>query len=112
MAKDMERRPTAGVEKVPMRRRVDIFAPWFENFMRPFEDWFDEPILGRSFDTKMAQPNLDIDETDKEFIICADLPGVSKNDIRVDASGNQITLLAVRHWDKKARRSQEQGEQT
>jgi len=114
MRKDLERPATGRVERLPARRRAgSLLSPWFDNVLDPF-DFFDSFLTSRPFDARPSflTPELDIDETDKEYIICADMPGVSKDDISIDSAGNQISISAVRRWDKKSNREEEQGQQT
>ena len=37
---------------------------------------------------------MDVTETDKGYLIHADMPGVKKDDINVDIDGNQVTITA------------------
>ena len=39
-------------------------------------------------------PTVDISETDQEFQIQAELPGVKKEDIKVSVDGNQVSISA------------------
>ena len=117
MAKEMTRRSNEGrAERLSHRRPSELFSPWFDGFLRPFDDWFDDfftmqPIL-ETARTALVRPDLGIDEADKEFVITADLPGVSKNDISIEARGNQIMISAERHWGKKSATTDEEGKQT
>ena len=117
MAKEMMRRSNEGrADRLPHKRPSELFSPWFDSFLRPFDDWVDDfftmhPIL-ETARAGFVRPDLGIDETDKEFIITADLPGVSKNDINIETCGNQIMLSAERHWDKKGATTEEEGTQT
>lgn len=89
-------------------RRPSFFTPWFEDFLEP-TGWFDDlrRDLAPLYDeNQFLTPAIDIDETDKEYIVSADLPGVKKEDISVECSGNQLTISAERKSDSnEGRRS-------
>ena len=57
---------------------------------------------GRSF-----APQLDVSETDKEFKITADLPGLTEKDVEVKLAGNQLTLRG----EKKSEHEEKEGEE-
>lgn len=50
------------------------------------------PALG-GFDAK-AGIRLDVEETDKAFLVKADMPGIKKEDIKVAIEGNLVTIEA------------------
>lgn len=67
-------------------RRDDIFG-----IDRFFEDFFRDPFFERW--SLMANPiRADVKETDTQYIIEAELPGVKKEDIFIDLQGNVLTL--------------------
>lgn len=61
----------------------------------PFGD-FGWPRVRRLFDVEPAEPTirLDVAESDKAFTVKAEIPGVAKEDIDVQVSGNQVRLSA------------------
>ncbi len=68
----------------------DLFAmepldDMFRGFMRPWK-----PDLGQ----RAPQIKLDLSETDSNYTIKAEIPGVSKEDIDVRVEGNQVTIGA------------------
>lgn len=48
---------------------------------------------------------LDVTETDKAYTVKAEMPGVNKEDIKVDVSGNQITISSEIKRDKEEKSS-------
>jgi HSP20 family protein len=48
---------------------------------------------------------LDVTETDKAYIVKAEMPGVNKEDIKVDVSGHQITISSETKKDKEEKSS-------
>jgi len=68
-----------------------------------FEDFFRDPFgLTRYEDVGPAwggfNPRVDISETDKEYIVSAELPGLEENDVQVSLSHHTLTISG----DKKA----------
>ena len=46
-------------------------------------------------------PTVDISETDKHFLITAELPGVTKKDIKVEIDHGVLTISGERHFEEK-----------
>ncbi|GGC13361.1 Hsp20/alpha crystallin family protein [Pseudoduganella buxea] len=64
------------------------FAP-----LRDFEDlWRDMRRLPG--DGEAPTMRLDVSENDTAYTVTADVPGVKKEDIKVDVDGNQVTITA------------------
>ena len=77
-------------------------VPFKKNGVRTTGDSFDDFITGffnDDFFTPMANINnfnTDIKETDTEYIVEADLPGVKKEDITLDYKDNNLIISAKR----------------
>lgn len=64
-----------------------------------FEDLFPmlwrramQPVSGHL--EPMGEIRVDIDETDKEYVVRAEIPGAKKDDIRVEIDGNRVAIAA------------------
>lgn len=64
-----------------------VFNSFFNDFMKPS-------------DGSYSIPKVDIEDTDKAYILTTDLPGVAKEDINVTYDDNVLTLSA-KHEEKK-----------
>jgi HSP20 family protein len=77
----------------PYSRRNDNVAKkddWF-GIDRFFEDFFRDPFFAKM--SAMTTPmRADVKETDKEYIVEAELPGVNKDDIVIDLHDDVLTL--------------------
>lgn len=64
----------------------DPFESAFRNMLRPWR-------MSKELETA-PQIRLDVDESDAEYLIKAEVPGVRKEDIDVRIDGNQVTISA------------------
>jgi HSP20 family protein len=81
---------------------------WFENaWLRP-SSLFGPTFwpTGRLAEMKEVAPSCDMYEEGNELVVKADLPGVKKEDIKVDVSGNMITISGEK---KKEEKSEQEG---
>ncbi|HXH84845.1 MAG TPA: Hsp20/alpha crystallin family protein [Candidatus Tectomicrobia bacterium] len=111
-------------QQVPMRRGEaqggGALAPqggplsmidWmFDRFQRDFfRDVFDEPFFGRALQRfgrgGDRMPRMEVQETDKELIVSAEMPGIDPKDIQIECHENVLTVSGER------REEQQQGEQ-
>jgi HSP20 family protein len=81
------------------RREVDrMFDDFFNGFggrsLAPFGAW------------RGLTPTMDLDETDKEIVVTAELPGLDEKDFEVTVSGDILTLKG----EKKAERDERNGD--
>lgn len=87
---------------VSRRKEVVIMANELQNrfndLMRGSDDFFGN--LGRSFfnnmDDNVANMKTDVVETDKDYQVSIDLPGIDKKDINIDFKDNVLTVSAKR----------------
>lgn len=113
MKKELARTPTGRADRLPISRRSSLFTPWFEDYFEPTR-WFDE-FLGRDFLPLTAgegflAPAIDIEETSDEYLVSTDLPGVKKEDINIECSGNQLMISAERKYETVEGRKQDRRE--
>lgn len=73
-----------------VRRNLSAFDPFREL------DELERAFFGRD-NSKLAQFSTDIRDNGGEFLLEADLPGVKKEDIKLDLSDNILTISAERH---------------
>jgi HSP20 family protein len=79
---------------------------WFDSLRRDFEDRFWGRSLGRveGSDLAIREPLVDLIDQGSEFVVRAELPGVSKEDIDLNVTSDGIQIRA------KADRSREEKE--
>lgn len=72
---------------VPVTRDV-------RQFSRLFDDAFDR-LLGPSSDSPAARsPALDVAESERAYTVKVELPGVTKEDVKVHIEGRQVSVQA------------------
>lgn len=80
-------------------------SPW-GNFFNEFDSMFREfdrllqPLRVRTADPRLAM-DYDVEESDKEYILSCDLPGMKKDDIDVEVAGNRLTITGERKSERK-----------
>jgi HSP20 family protein len=66
----------------------------FEHFLS--QHFFSEPLLRAEF-----TPLCDCDETDSNYLLNFDLPGVKNNDVKVEIKDNQLSVSGERKSESK-----------
>ena len=87
--------------------REDFFDP-FVTFRREMDRMFDDFFGGNGRSLQGVQsltPVLDIDETEKDMVITAELPGVTEKDVEVNLTGDVLTIRG----EKKAEHEEKNG---
>jgi len=59
---------------------------------------------GREFGHNLWSPQIEVSERDNQFIVCADLPGLKKEDIRVEFSDGALTIQGERRQEQEETR--------
>jgi HSP20 family protein len=62
----------------------------FEDFFRPMDEFFDKGFWGRPF----TVPAVNVVEDTDEYKLFFAVPGMKKNDFKIDIDGNMITVSA------------------
>jgi HSP20 family protein len=73
----------------------DIFGKRFSDIM---DEFFNDAVATRR-DTFV--PSIDISETEKQFVIDVEVPGVDKKDIELSIENNTLTISGERKFEKK-----------
>jgi HSP20 family protein len=66
-----------------------------------FSDFFNEPFMGVAGVNSMK---ADIKETEKEFVVEAEIPGVSKEDIKLELKDDRLTIAVEKNEETKEER--------
>jgi HSP20 family protein len=76
-------------------RDFEAFAGWPRTLRRMLSDMPAEPTI-----------KIDVSETDKAYTVKAELPGVKKEDIKVDVEGNQVSVSAEVRREKETKQGE------
>jgi HSP20 family protein len=78
---------------VPVSRRA---VPSVRVFDRFFDDAFDRFFATPAPDDAPAarRPSLDVSETDSQYVVTLDVPGVTREDIQVAVEGRKVSIQA------------------
>ena len=77
-----------------------MLVPYVRRNLSAFDPFRELDEIERAFfgnDSKVAAFSTDIRDNGSEFVLEADLPGVKKEDIKLDLSDNILTISAERH---------------
>jgi HSP20 family protein len=91
------------------RTELEQLEPWntFRDMERMFRDFFMSPLpmLRRSWLIPELrhelEPEVDLRETEKEFILSAAIPGLSKDDIEINVTDDRITVSGERKVEEE-----------
>ncbi len=73
----------------------DIFGKRFSDIM---DEFFNDAVATRQ---GSYAPSIDISETDKQYLIDVEVPGINKNDIDLNIENNTLTISGERKFEKK-----------
>ncbi len=82
-----------------LARTNDLMIPSvFDDFLRPWNEFFDGgSYLGRTF----TVPSVNIVEGKEDFKLSLAVPGMKKNDFKIDVSGNLLTISSEKEETKE-----------
>jgi len=83
-----------------MRGDDDPFLSFRREMDRTFDQFFDG-LPARSGGWSSILPVVDVDETEREMIVTAELPGVSDKDIEVNLAGDTLTIKGEKKTEKE-----------
>ena len=81
------------------RRQNELFNQ-FEEFINEFDRGLTPSLRSAS----EFSPTVDIEEKENAYLVTADIPGMKKEDIKVDLSNNVLTISGERTFESKGDR--------
>jgi len=78
---------------VPVSRRA---VPTSRSFDRLFDDAFDRFFAHPSSNDSVParRPAIDVTESDSQYVVTLDVPGVSREDVKVSIDGRKVAIVA------------------
>jgi len=84
---------------VKRQPRVELDFPRFTN--RLFRDFWNTSLMDFDEDSTVWSPRIDVRETKDSYEVMADLPGLSKKNIKISMHDNVLTLEGERKYEDK-----------
>jgi len=106
MAQEIKKPETS---ETPVQRYVDPFSAMRAEMDRVFDSFLGRsfgrfPALGRADHSDVVTPSIDVRETETEFVVEAELPGMDEKDVSVTLNNGVLTLKG----EKKSEREEKQ----
>jgi HSP20 family protein len=79
-------------------------APFSTDFSRLFNSFFDTPTTAGNSATRRWIPAVDLTETEGEYVLKADLPGLTEKDVHVEVENNVLTVSGERKSEHEEKR--------
>lgn len=83
----------------PFREMEEMQKRLWSLFGRSWPVWRSEPEEG--FALAEWMPPVDIEESDKEYLIKAELPGIKKEEVKVNVEGGTLSISGERKAEKE-----------
>jgi HSP20 family protein len=71
---------------------------------RLFNTFFDAPTVAGGTPVRRWIPAMDVVETEDDFVLRADLPGLSENDVKIELEDNVLTISGERKAEHEERK--------
>jgi HSP20 family protein len=88
---------------IPYRRSMDLFDS-FRDEMDGLFDRFLGGAAGNGHGVTAWAPRVDVEETEREVVVKADLPGVDPKDVDIQVVDNVLTVRGERREQKEEKR--------
>lgn len=76
----------------------EIFPTVFEDFFKPWNEWFDN---GGLWGKIMKVPAVNVKDNKDDYIVSMAAPGMKKNDFKIDVEGNMLTISSEKEENKE-----------
>jgi HSP20 family protein len=70
----------------------------FNDFFKPWNEWFDK---GSMFGRTLSVPAVNITENKDNFEVSLAVPGLKKDDFKIDVDGNMLTISSEKEESKE-----------
>ncbi|HWI89968.1 MAG TPA: Hsp20/alpha crystallin family protein [Flavisolibacter sp.] len=70
----------------------------FDDFFKPWNEWFDKPAL---FERMMTMPAVNVGENMDNYIVSLAAPGLKKEDFKIGIEGNMLTISCEKELEQE-----------
>jgi HSP20 family protein len=85
---------------------VTRFAPFDDSFDELLRGFFVRPMAFEGAPQSAQAIRVDVRESEKDYVIHAEIPGVKKEDIQVNIEGNQVSISAETKAEKEEKKDE------
>jgi HSP20 family protein len=87
------------MSKLALTKTSERFPALFDDFFKPWNEWFDNDtnFLGR----QLHIPSVNITEDKDEYSVSLAVPGMKKDDFKIDVNGNMLTISCAKDETKE-----------
>ena len=78
---------------------------FFDDFFKPWNEWFD--TSGSIFGRALTVPPVNITENKNEYLVSLAVPGMKKDDFKIDVDGNMLTISSEKEENKEEKDSRQ-----
>lgn len=82
-------------------RTGELVPSVFNDFFKPWNNWFDMNNGGSLWGNILTIPAVNIEEEKKEFKISLAVPGMKKDDFKINVEGDMLTISAETKEEKE-----------
>ena len=98
-------------EPTPNEKRSHFLSPWFSD-LEPSR-WFND-VIERSWSSlvnneHLFTPAIDFEELPDKFLVKADLPGLKKEDIKIECNQGRLSISAERKYETEKKDNKQGG---
>jgi HSP20 family protein len=93
--------PTRTMPSYPVSQLHREIDRLFDEAFRGFPSMFREGLEWPEITPVMLSPNLDIKESDKDYVVSVEVPGISKDDVDIRVEGNTLIITGEKKQEKK-----------
>ncbi len=87
-------------------RTGELVPSVFNDFFKPWNNWFDMNNGGSLWGNILTIPAVNIEEEKKEFKISLAVPGMKKDDFKINVEGDMLTISAETKEEKEEKDKQ------
>ena len=82
-------------------RTGDLMPSVFDDFFKPWNNWFDKSNGGSLWGNLLTVPAVNIIENKVDFTIALAVPGMKKDDFDINVEGDMLTISAETKVEKE-----------
>lgn len=81
-----------------LTRLSERMPAFFDDFFKPWNEWFDNSNFRNPV---MNMPAVNITEQKGEYLVSLAVPGMTKEDFKIDVDGNMLTISSEKEESKE-----------